>query len=324
MLKRIYGLNYRWGVVRIKRKVIQIANSTQLISLPRKWAQKYDIKKGDELEVEEQGNKISISTEKTQDPGNIDVNITGLDRDSFMFLLRALYIRGYNEIKLTFNEPFAEHHRIGKKVSVISQIHAEANRLTGLEVIQQRENFCILKVLTESSIKDFDLIFRRLFLLLNDASNDFINGAIKGDKYLIESMEEKHNTITKFMANSLRLLNKVGHPEYNKTQIYYHIIESIDSINDVFKNSARDVIDSNIKISKPCESILRSVNNSLQDFSKLFYKFDFKMIEKISSDRYKILRDIKQLIKKLSKEEIKLVINMEQIVEIIYTLTVAR
>src|SRR3989338_9146675 len=287
MLKRIYGLNYRWGVVRIKRKVIQIANSTQLISLPRQWAQKYGIKKGDELEVDEQGNRICVSTEKTQDPGNIEVNITGLDRDSFMFLLRALYIRGYNEIKLTFNEPFAEHHRIGKKVSIISQIHEEANRLTGLEVIQQRENFCILKV-------------------------------------LIESMEEKHNTITKFMANSLRLLNKVGHPEYNKTQIYYHIIESIDSINDVLKNSARDVIDSNIKISKPCESILRSVNNSLQDFSKLFYKFDFKMIEKISSDRYKILRDIKQLIKKLSKEEIKLVINMEQIVEIIYTLTVAR
>ncbi len=311
-------------MVQIRRKVIQIANSTQLISLPRKWSQKYNIQKGDELEVEEQGNKILVGTEKTQDPGSIEVNITGLDRDSFMFLIRALYIRGYNEIRLIFNEPFAEHHRIGKKVSIISQIHAEANRLTGLEVIQQRENFCVLKVLTESSIKDFDLIFRRLLLLLTDASNDFVNGAIKGDKYLIESMEEKHNTTTKFMANSLRLLNKVGHPEYNKTQIYYHIIESIDTINDVLKDSARDVTESNIRISKPCESILRSINSSLQDFSKLFYKFDFKMIEKISSDRYNIWNEIKQLTKKLSKEEIRLAINMEQIAETIYTLKVAR
>lgn len=308
----------------MKRKVIQIANSTQLISLPRQWAQKYGIKKGDELEVDEQGNKICISTEKTQDPGNIEVNITGLDRDSFMFLLRALYIRGYNEIKLVFNEPFAEHHRIGKKVSIISQIHEEANRLTGLEVIQQRENFCVLKVLTESSIKDFELIFRRLLLLLNDAGNDFINGAIKGDKYLLESMEEKHNTITKFMANSLRLLNKIGHPEYNKTQIYYHIIESIDKINDVLKDSARDVADSNLKISKPCEEVLQSVNDSLQNFSKLFYKFDFKMIEKISSDRYKVWKDIKQLTKKMGKEEIRLAISMGQIVETIYTLKVSR
>ena len=46
------------------RKVIQIADSTQLISLPRKWALQHGIKKGDELEVEEKGRKIVISTEK--------------------------------------------------------------------------------------------------------------------------------------------------------------------------------------------------------------------------------------------------------------------
>ena len=134
----------------MKRSVIQIANSTQLISLPRKWALKYGIKKGDELEVEEQGNKLYIGTEKTQESGNIEVDITGLDRDSFMFLIRILYIRGYNEIKLIFSNPTKNHHRLGKKVKVISEIHTEVNRLTGIEVIQQREDFCILKVLSES------------------------------------------------------------------------------------------------------------------------------------------------------------------------------
>ena len=36
-----------WVVV-VQRKVIQIAESTQLISLPRKWAVKHNIKKGDD------------------------------------------------------------------------------------------------------------------------------------------------------------------------------------------------------------------------------------------------------------------------------------
>ena len=125
----------------MKRKVIQIADSTQLVSLPRKWAIRYNIKKGDEVEVEEQGNKLLIGTEKTHDIGSIEVDISSLDRDSFMFLIRILYIRGYNEIKLTFNNPLADHHRIGKKVKVISEIHNEVNRLTGIEVIQQKENF---------------------------------------------------------------------------------------------------------------------------------------------------------------------------------------
>ena len=48
----------------MKRKVIQIADSTQLISLPRKWALKYGIKKGDELDVEEQGSNVLVSTSR--------------------------------------------------------------------------------------------------------------------------------------------------------------------------------------------------------------------------------------------------------------------
>ena len=41
----------------MRRKVIQIAGSTQLISLPRKWAIRQGIEKGEELNIDEQGNK---------------------------------------------------------------------------------------------------------------------------------------------------------------------------------------------------------------------------------------------------------------------------
>lgn len=311
-------------MVRIKRKVIQIANSTQLVSLPRKWSQRYGINKGDELEVEEDGNKIFISTESVQESGNIEVDITGLDRDSFMFLIRILYVRGYDEIKLIFNNPIVHHYRLGKKVKVISAIHAEVNRLTGIEVIQQRENFCILKILSESSIKDFDLILRRIFLLISDASNDLIKGAGKGDKYLVESMEEKHNTITKFMSSALRLLNKVGHPNHKNTFLYYHIIESLDNVNDILKESARDIVNFKIKISKNSEKILFRINESLAEFNKFFYKFDFKLVEKLSSERYKIMVEIRGALKKFSKDEILLLMNMERVQEEILDLKVAR
>jgi len=252
------------------------------------------------------------------------VDITGLDSDSFMFLIRALYMKGYNEIKLNYNNPLADSHRVGKKTKVISEIHREVNRLTGIEIIQQRENFCTLKVLSESSIKEFDLILRRIFLMVMNASHDLMQGALNKDRYLVESMEEKHNSITKFMANGLRLLNKSGHPNHKKTSLYYCIIESLDNINDILKESAREIVNYNIKISKPCENLLIRINQSLDDFHKLFYKFDFKIVEKLSSDRYKIIDDIKLFSKKLSKDEILLVMNMERIVEEIIDLKSAR
>ena len=48
-----------WGYI-MKRKVIQIADSTQLVSLPRKWTIKNGIKKGDELEIVEKGPKLIV------------------------------------------------------------------------------------------------------------------------------------------------------------------------------------------------------------------------------------------------------------------------
>jgi len=180
-------------------------------------------------------------------------------------------------------------------------------------VIQQREN--LLKVLTEASIKDFDIILRRLFLLVSDACEDFVSGAVKRNKYLVETLEEKHNTINKFMANGLRLLNKVGHPNYKNTSLYYHIIECLDNINDALKESARDISNLDIKVSKNCENILNRINESFKDYHKFFYKFDFKLLGKINKDRYEILEDIRRLSKKMSKDELILVTSMERVIE---------
>ena len=197
----------------------------------------------------------------------------------------------------------------------MSEIHTEVNRLSGIEIIQQRENFCILKVISESSIKDFDLILRRVFLLVTDASSDLVKGASKRDRYLIESLEERHNTITKFMANGLRLLNKFGHPNYRNMPSYHSIIESLDKINDILKESARFMVNKDFPISKPCESILLDINSAIHDFYKLFYDFDFGLVEKLSSCRYRLVNNIEQLSKRLSKEELILVMKLERVVE---------
>src|SRR3989344_2777087 len=87
----------------MKRKVIQIAESTQLISLPRKWALQYGVKKGDELEVEIQGNQLAVYSANTNRSEKIDVDVS----DLHPFVLRALdaaYKSGYDEVDLHFTD----------------------------------------------------------------------------------------------------------------------------------------------------------------------------------------------------------------------------
>ncbi len=95
----------------MKRRVIQIANSTQLISLPRKWTLQFGIKKGDELEVEEKGNKIEVSTEKSRDIEKVVLDVSDLDRSSLIYYLRAAYRRGFDMVEVRFNLPKTKYFR---------------------------------------------------------------------------------------------------------------------------------------------------------------------------------------------------------------------
>src|SRR3989338_8169015 len=89
----------------MKRKVIQIANSTQLVSLPRKWTQKYGVKKGDEIEVEEDGDRLLIKTESIPNSREIEVDVGGLTpRLADRFIARA-YQKGYDLITVKYDKP---------------------------------------------------------------------------------------------------------------------------------------------------------------------------------------------------------------------------
>src|SRR3989338_9424778 len=164
----------------MKRKVIQIANSTQLVSLPRKWAQKYGVKKGDDIEIEEDGSRLIVQTESVVELEKIEIDVSGLDRTSILYYIQSLYRVGYDEILVKFDDPYTIHLRTGEKKKVISVIHEIVNRLTGFEIVQQKENFCLIKDLSDISPKEFETALRRIFLLLIDVNKDLLEG-VKND-----------------------------------------------------------------------------------------------------------------------------------------------
>ena len=45
-------------VIIMKRKINAVGTGTLTVSLPNKWAQKYNLKKGDELNVAEEGGSL--------------------------------------------------------------------------------------------------------------------------------------------------------------------------------------------------------------------------------------------------------------------------
>lgn len=308
----------------MKRRVIQHGPATLIVSLPSAWVKRYGIRKGDELDIEERGTIVTISTEKGMDLQTTELDVSGLDRTSIMYAIRSCYRMGYQEIIVKFSNPTCTHFRTKKEYSVTSIIQQEINRLVGVEIIQQRPNQVTIRDISGNSPHEFDTIMRRVFILLIDATEDFVSGAAKFDKVMLENVENTHDNVTKFASYCLRLLNKSGYHDYKKTAYLYHIVATLDKIMDIVKYSARDVLAFDEKPSKEAAEVLAWINESLKRYYEFYYKYDANHITTLSANRDKVKCRIRSLLKKIKEEDILLISNMEYIQELLLDLTEAR
>jgi len=313
-----------YSEVNMKRKVIKQGPATLMVSLPSKWVKQYGVKKGDEVDVEEKGSNLDIKTQKESKEKKIEVDISGLDRTSLMLRVRSAYRLGFDEIKVVFEEAITRHFRTGEEKKVIAIIHKEVNRLVGVEVVEEKENYCIIKDYSASVIEEFDNVVRRLFRLIKDTCNEIYHSLESENFKSLNVVEERHDTITKFVSYCLRLLTKRGYQDNKKDCLLYHIISSLDSITDIMKYISRDFLDSKWKIKKEVLHIIKKINESIDSYYDIFYDFSNEKIYKLNKNRDDVKIHIKREAKKFSDNELLLLDYYRQILEIIWDLTLAR
>jgi phosphate uptake regulator len=308
----------------MKRKVVQHGPATLIISLPSTWVKKYEVSKGDELNIIEDDNSLLVSTEIKRKSIEAEIDITDLDRTSIMYVIRGFYRLGYDKIKINFKKPTTMYQRAGKEISTHVVIHTEVNRLVGYEVIQESDKSCTIKDLQDASGKDFDQVLRRIFLLLNEASKSLVEGAKTKNDIILETIENKHDTITKFASYCLRLLNKKNHPTPRKTSYYYHIIASIDRIVDIIKYAARDLRKYKTEASPEILKILEKTHDTIYNYYKFFYKYDNEKIREMNGNRYMLEKKIRSLPNGTPTIEIIIATNIFHILEMLLDLVEAR
>ena len=262
-------------MVKIKRKVIQIANSTQLISLPRKWSLKYGIKKGEELEVEENGNKLLIGTEKSASMENLEINPPHLKNITERFVT-ASYRNGFKEVRINFEKEL--------NPGLLEYIHQKMGDQTiGYEMIKQEKNYCIIKDLSGSSNAEFDTALRRSFLLVTTMAKDIFEGLKKNDTEELKNMYYRDRSINKFTNYCAREMILRGYKDHTKTIIYYHFIRNLEAMADQYSLMAVYYSANSGKLRNEFFDALQKNNETLFGYYELFYNFDKAKLNELFS-----------------------------------------
>ena len=256
-------------MIKIKRKVVLHGQSTLTISLPATWVKKFNVRKGDELNLEERDKELRINTEKEFSLERKEIDIKDLKKLGKTSITSS-YRQGYDEIALNYDDI--------NYIEVIQDLISK--EITGFEMIEQGKNHCLIKDLTGSK-DEFDTALRRIWLLTIDLSKESLNAIKKGDATELKNIQLMDYCINKFSNYCLRLLIKKGHVNFRKTPLYYYLVKSLEEIADRYKDLCNLYLNKPEKIDKNFIVIFSNVNSHLNEFYELFYKYDEPKIEEL-------------------------------------------
>lgn len=204
----------------MKRKVAQVGPSTLMVSLPIKWVREYGIRKGDEVEVMEEGGKLWVGTALKKTSKEITVTIPTVKEYLGRFIT-APYVKGYDKIIVKFNEG-----KVYDKVSETSQL------LLGFEIIESTAESCTLLNVSTTLEQNFDILLNRLFMS-NLVFGKELLGRLR-NKAELDGLRGYENNINKIALFCKRVLQtqSIQRGAYSTASLYHmiaHLEEAADS-----------------------------------------------------------------------------------------------
>lgn len=258
------------------------------MSLPSDWVKKFGIQKGDEVELKEEGKRLIINTEKETAKEILEIDVTGLD-GVLTRAIHALYKRGFDVLKLKFDD--TSYKEIIRK--------ALKNEAASLEIVEESENFCVIRNISTTLESEFDSVLRRTFRLLVSMSEYGLE-ALKSKEFdkleEAKNLELINNKLTTFCR---RVLNKNGYKDYKRLTFIYDIIENLENLADQYKYLFTYLLKENkkIKLDKKIINYYENIHNLLNSFYELFYKFENEKTATLYNERKRLIIEGHRLMK---------------------------
>tara|TARA_Y100000310_G_scaffold222715_1_gene224454 strand:+ start:617 stop:1522 length:906 start_codon:yes stop_codon:yes gene_type:complete len=290
----------------MKRKIVQHGSSSLTITLPVKWVNKYGIKKGSELDIEEDGSRLVLST----DGDIVHLKKEIFSKDMGLFTkndLSHLYQLGYDDVEITFNDS-----------KTLKEIKSRVSECIGYEIIDQKSNKVHIKSIVTTIDTEFDTLLRKSFQVTNEMAKEILE-ALKDKKFdelvNIRSMEGLNNRFTDIC---IRILNKKGYSNQKRTMQMYEIVKNIERIADEFKYISDIFKNYNKTISNTNLDLFSEVIDYYLCFYNIMYNFKPELKEKIFLLRKPLITKIESQFEKSKSKETLFLHHQLDIIQKVY------
>ncbi|PIN86376.1 hypothetical protein COV19_05275 [Candidatus Woesearchaeota archaeon CG10_big_fil_rev_8_21_14_0_10_44_13] len=293
----------------MKRKVVKQGPATFMISLPSKWVKKNDIKRGDEMDVEEEGPSLIVRKENEKgargvkqvvlDMGNM--NRTLLDR-----YFAEFYVSGVEEIVVQLKSNILSDYKHDCNIEVNKYIKKLIDRFIGMEIISKtKERIIIQSLIPYEKFEKDKVVQNRVYFLIKEFLEEFVS-ALDGNFAGFHSRAyDYHDNIVKFIYYCLRLLNFSDILEEKKNRLF-GLFMVIDKIIDKIRHTSERVFEMK-KITPKIKRYLKEIFAVFTDQFDMVLKenYDVIGIDSWIKRRYDLVKKINS--EKFSEEELRVI-----------------
>ena len=269
-----------------------MGGKTFVLSLPSAWIKKYQITKGEELDLEEKENSIIVRTEKRLGDKEISVDFSCME----VMLGRALgslYKSGYTRAKISY----------GTKEQLQNIEDVLQRSLVGFSITKQEANYIVIESIAEAKVEEFDVSLKRLFYSLELMNEELVTALGSSNIQALEKVIEKDGQINRH-ADLCRRIIVSGQTQFlSKPAVLYYVVEQLERIGDFYKAFAQKALEKSFVFSSSAKKIFQEIQKIFIQFRTLFYKFSFEGFEDFGKNFYTLRIEIKKLIKDSSSEE---------------------
>jgi len=181
------------------RRVQCSGNSTYLITLPKRWVQKLDLRSGDNMQIKRISDRtlsiIPMSPRAASGNGSLqeppfDIEMDGKDPEDLQRTFTGAYLSGHNLFRFI---PHDLHDRSAQDV-----VRTILGNVTGVDIIDEDPEQMLLRDLTSSRSFSFEQGVRRMHVIIRAMLKELPDDPARGSLPRMEDLEDRYSDLKRF------------------------------------------------------------------------------------------------------------------------------
>lgn len=186
----IDATKFKTGINMETRKVQVTGGTTLIVSLPKSWANRANLKGGDEVSLVPQSDgSLSIRTKNSPEVHHSKtIYIEGKDGDNLIREIIAAYIAGYTSIELKANKILSRQRDTVRKT---------VNMLIGPEIIEETSDKIVLQDILNPAELSVKKSIKRMFMITSSMQENAITALKEKDFDLAQDVADRDSEVDK-------------------------------------------------------------------------------------------------------------------------------